>query len=80
MIQSALMLQASLSQCRDSSKPGGVGLGSEETKGVARIIGQCGIVVGLTLTLPSCTNMKDFLCRPQGHCVDAPDSMGNNNR
>jgi hypothetical protein len=33
----------------------------------------CGIVViGLTLALAACTDFKkDFLCRPDGHCVNA---------
>jgi len=34
----------------------------------------CGIVLGLVLALPACTDFKkDFLCRPAGHCVDARD-------
>jgi len=34
----------------------------------------CGIVLGLILVLPACTDFKkDFLCRPAGHCVDARD-------
>jgi hypothetical protein len=45
---------------------------SEGTIGVWRIIG---IVVGLVLTLPACTDLKDFLCHPQGHCVDAHDQL-----
>ena len=33
-----------------------------------------GIAVGLLLTLPACADFKkDFLCRPSGHCVNAPD-------
>jgi hypothetical protein len=33
-----------------------------------------GIVVGLVLALPGCTDFKkDFLCRPAGHCADAAD-------
>jgi len=33
-----------------------------------------GIVLGLALMLSSCTDLKkDFLCRPEGHCVNAPD-------
>ena len=33
-----------------------------------------GIVVVLALALPACTDIKkDFLCRPEGHCVNAPD-------
>ena len=33
-----------------------------------------GIVMGLVLTLPACTDFKkDFLCRPEGHCVNAAD-------
>jgi hypothetical protein len=32
----------------------------------------CGIVLGLALPLPACTDFKkDFLCRPDGHCVNA---------
>ena len=32
------------------------------------------VAVGLVLALPACTDIKkDFLCRPEGHCVDAPD-------
>jgi hypothetical protein len=30
------------------------------------------LVIGLTLALPACTDFKkDFLCRPDGHCVNA---------
>jgi len=30
------------------------------------------VVIGLTLALPACADFKkDFLCRPDGHCVDA---------
>jgi hypothetical protein len=33
-----------------------------------------GIVMGLVLALVACTDFKkDFLCRPAGHCVNAPD-------
>ena len=47
---------------------------SERTKWVSRITVLYGIVVGLALALPACTDFKkDFLCRPTGHCVDAPD-------
>jgi len=36
------------------------------------------IVVGLILTLSACADvMKDFLCRPDGHCVNAPDRNTN---
>jgi len=32
------------------------------------------IAMGLVLALPACTDFKkDFLCRPAGHCVNAPD-------
>ena len=31
-----------------------------------------GIVAGLVLMLTACTDFKkDFLCRPDGHCVNA---------
>lgn len=36
-----------------------------------------GVVVALVLTLPACTDVKDFLCRPAGHCVNAPDRNTN---
>src|SRR5262249_18585289 len=30
------------------------------------------VAIGVTLALPACTDFKkDFLCRPDGHCVDA---------
>ena len=33
-----------------------------------------GIAVALVLTLTTCEDFKkDFLCRPEGHCVNAPD-------
>jgi hypothetical protein len=33
-----------------------------------------GIVVALVLTLAACEDFKkNFLCRPDGHCVNAPD-------
>ena len=34
-----------------------------------------GTVLGLVLALTACGTdfKKDFLCRPAGHCVDAPD-------
>jgi hypothetical protein len=32
------------------------------------------IAVALVLTLTTCEDFKkDFLCRPEGHCVNAPD-------
>jgi hypothetical protein len=32
------------------------------------------IVVALVLTLTACEDFKkNFLCRPDGHCVNAPD-------
>jgi hypothetical protein len=41
---------------------------------VWRITVRYGIVAGLVLALPACTDFKkDFLCRPAGHCVDAAD-------
>ncbi len=46
----------------------------ERMKSVWCITVLYGIVVGLVLALPACTDFKkDFLCRPAGHCVDAPD-------
>ena len=41
--------------------------------------GLYGLVVGLVLTLSACGGdfMKDFLCRPDGHCVNAPDRNTN---
>jgi hypothetical protein len=39
-----------------------------------------GLVVGLVLTLSACSGsdfMKDFLSRPDGHCVNAPDRNTN---
>jgi hypothetical protein len=33
-----------------------------------------GIAIALVLTLTACGDFKkDFLCRPDGHCVNAPD-------
>ena len=47
---------------------------SERMKSVWCITVLYGIVVGLVLALPACTDFKkDFLCRPDGHCVDAAD-------
>jgi hypothetical protein len=47
---------------------------SERMKSVWWITVFYGIVVGLVLALPACTDFKkDFLCRPAGHCVNAPD-------
>src|SRR5262245_54554195 len=38
-----------------------------------------GIVVGLVLALPACTDFKkDFLCRTAGHCVNAADGGTSN--
>ena len=37
-------------------------------------IGAYVIAALLVLIPPACTDFKkDFLCRPDGHCVDAPD-------
>jgi len=42
------------------------------TKAVWRITVLCGFVPGLVLALPAGTDFKkDFLCRPDGHCVNA---------
>ena len=47
---------------------------SGRMKPVWRITVLYGIVLGLVLTLPACTDFKkDFLCRPEGICVNAPD-------
>jgi len=47
---------------------------SGKMKPKCRKILLCGIVLGLVLALPACTDFKkDFLCRPEGHCVDARD-------
>jgi len=47
---------------------------SKRIKSVCCITVLYGIVAGLLLALPACTDFKkDFLCRPAGHCVDAPD-------
>ena len=47
---------------------------SRKMKPVCRKIVFYGIVAGLVLALPACTDFKkDFLCRPAGHCVDAAD-------
>jgi hypothetical protein len=40
-----------------------------------RKIAPYGIVLGLALALPACTDFKkDFLYRPAGHCLDAADN------
>ena len=47
---------------------------SGKMKPKCRKIVLCGIVLGLVLAVPACTDFKkDFLCRPEGHCVDARD-------
>ena len=47
---------------------------SKGMKSVWSITVLYGIVVGLVLMLPGCGDFKkDFLCRPAGHCVNAPD-------
>jgi hypothetical protein len=39
-----------------------------------RVVGIPGIVAALVVILAACTDFKkDFLCRPEGHCVNAPD-------
>jgi hypothetical protein len=46
----------------------------ERMKSVWCITVLCAIAMGLVLALPVCTDFKkDFLCRPAGHCVNAPD-------
>jgi hypothetical protein len=51
---------------------------SGRKKPVWREIVLYGLVVGLVLTLSACGDvMKDFLCRPDGHCVNAPDRNTN---
>jgi len=45
---------------------------SGRIKPVWRKIVLYGIVVGLVLMLTACADFKkDFLCRPDGHCVNA---------
>ena len=45
---------------------------SARMKPVWRITVAYGIVLGLALTLPACADFKkDFLCRPNGICVNA---------
>ena len=47
---------------------------SGRMKPMWRITALFGIVLGLVLMLPACANFdfkKDFLCRPDGHCVNA---------
>jgi len=47
---------------------------SKRMKPVWYKIALYGIVVGLALALSGCGDFKkDFLCRPDGHCVNAPD-------
>jgi hypothetical protein len=47
---------------------------SESMKSTWFITMLYGIVAGLVLALPACADFKkDFLCRPAGHCVNAPD-------
>jgi hypothetical protein len=41
----------------------------------SRLIGLCLIVFGLTPSLPACTDLADVLCRPAGHCPNAPDGI-----
>jgi hypothetical protein len=53
---------------------------SQRMRSVWRITMLYGIVVGLVLALSACTDFKkDFLCRPAGHCVDAPDGSSGYN-
>ena len=40
-----------------------------------RLIGACLILAGLLLSFPACTDLADVLCRPAGHCPDAPDGI-----
>jgi hypothetical protein len=47
---------------------------SGTTKTKCRRILLYGTLLGLVLALPACADFKkDFLCRPEGHCVDARD-------
>jgi hypothetical protein len=52
---------------------------SRRKKPIRREIVLYGLLVGLGLTLSGCGGdfVKDFLCRPDGHCVDAPDRNTN---
>jgi len=55
-------------------RPWGGWLMLERMKLVWYKIALYGIVVGLALALSGCGDFKkDFLCRPDGHCVNAPD-------
>ena len=43
-------------------------------RAICRTIGVYMFVALLALILSGCADFKkDFLCRPEGHCVDAPD-------
>jgi hypothetical protein len=33
------------------------------------------ILAGLAGSLSTCANLQDVLCRPAGHCPDAPDGV-----
>ena len=44
-----------------------------------RVIRAFGIVALLVLMLPACADFKkDFLCRPDGHCINAGRAPTNN--
>ena len=46
-----------------------------ERKAMIRVTVPCMIIVALVLTLSGCSSslVDNFLCRPNAHCIDAPD-------
>jgi hypothetical protein len=52
---------------------------SERMKAVWRFIVLYGIVAGLVLALPACTDVAEkYLCRPAYHCPDVDPKGGRN--
>jgi hypothetical protein len=39
----------------------------------------CVIAAGLAVPVSACTGLQDVLCRPAGHCPDAPDGINKDN-
>jgi len=61
-----------LARARSRCSPARGRLMSGRMKPVWRITALYGIVPGLVLMLPACADFKkDFLCRPNGICVNA---------